>query len=101
MLNDPLPEILPSLVRFRIGIRGWLGGEDIGSTERRAVLFGNEGPAHEFGACEEFEERSFFRDQRVAGIGIDAVEEVGLLVVVGREDDVENYALEDLEVTVC
>lgn len=78
-----------------------MGGKDIGSTERRAVLFGNEGPAHEFGACEEFEERSFFRGQRVAGIGIDAVEEVGLLVVVGREDDVENYALEDLEVTVC
>ncbi len=78
-----------------------MGGEDIGSTERRAVLFGHEGPAHEFGACEEFEERSFLRDKGVAAIGIDAVEEVGLLVVVGREDDVEDYALEDLEVTVC
>lgn len=60
-----------------------MGGEDIGSTKRGAVLFGNEGPSHEFRACEEFEERSFFRDQRVACIGIDAVEEVGLLVVVG------------------
>ncbi len=96
MLNDPLPQILPSLVRLGICIRGWLGGEDIGSTERRSVLFGNKGPAHEFGTCEEFEEGSFFRDQGVAGIGIDAVEEVGLLVVVGRKDDIEDYALEDL-----
>ena len=97
MLNNPLPEILPALMRLGVGIGGWLGGEDIGSTERRAVLFGDEGPAHEFWHCEKLEEGGFFGDEGVAGVGVDAVEEIGLFVVVRGENYIEDYALEGLE----
>ena len=62
----------------------------------RAEFLGDDGPAHEFGDGEEFEELGFGWDEGVAGVGLDAVEEVGLFVVVGREDNVEDYSLEDL-----
>ena len=45
---------------------------------------------------EEFEELGFNRDLSVAGVGLDAVEEVGLLVVVRSEDNVVDDALEGL-----
>lgn len=96
MLDDSLPKVLPSLMRLRVSIRGRLCGEDIGSTERRAILFGDKWPAHEFWIGEELEERSFFGDEGVAGIGVDTMEKVGLFVVVGGKDYVEDDALEDL-----
>ena len=84
---------------FRVS--GIIGGrENIGGIEVRAELFGDDGPPHEFGNSEEFEELSFGGDESVAGIGMDAVEEVGLFVVVRRENDVVNHSLENLEVDV-
>lgn len=57
---------------------------------------GDEGPPHELGDGEEFEEGGFLRDESVSGFGVDAVEEVGLFVVVRCEDNVEDDPLEDL-----
>lgn len=42
-----------------------------------------------------FEEALLFGDEGVAGVGVDAVEEVGLFVVVRGEDDVVDYSLQD------
>ena len=57
---------------------------------------GDEGPAHELGDGEEFEEGGFLGDESVTGFGVDAVEEVVLFVVMGCEDDVVDDSLEDL-----
>lgn len=82
MLNDALPQILPSCMRF--GIFGVFGcGEDVVGAEVRAVCIGDYGPAHKFGYGEEFEEASFFGDEVVAGVEVDAVKEIRLFVVVG------------------
>lgn len=61
-------------------------------------FFGNNGPTHEFGNGEEFQELLFERDEGVAGIGIDALEEVGLFVIVGGEDYIVNNSLENLRI---
>jgi hypothetical protein len=45
---------------------------------------------------EELEELGVEGDLVVSGIFVDAVEEVGLLVVVGGEDDIVDDSLEDL-----
>ena len=60
-------------------------------------FLGDDGPPHEFGDGEEFEELGFWRDEGVAGVGVDAVEEVGLFVVVGGEDHIVDYSLENLD----
>ena len=73
------------------------GGEDICGAEVRAEALGDDGPAHELGDGEGFEEFFLFGDLGVAGVGVDAVEEVGLFVVVGGEEDVEDDSLENLE----
>ena len=43
--------------------------------------------------CEELKELSVERDLRIAGIFVDSVEEIGLFVVVGGEDDIVDDSL--------
>ena len=62
-----------------------------------AKALGNDGPAHEFRNGEGFEELLLVGDEGVAGVGIYAMEKVGLLVIVRGEEDVKNDSLEDLE----
>lgn len=61
---------------------------------------GNERPAHKFGDGEEFEEGGFLGDEGISCVSVNAVEEVGLLVIVGGKDDVVDYSLENLEMTI-
>lgn len=86
VFDDPLSEILPARVRFRVvvGRNGGCGGEDVGGAEVWTEFFGDDGPAHEFGDGEEFEKLGFQGDEAVAGIGMYAMEKIRLLVVVGR-----------------
>lgn len=95
MLNDTFPQILPACERFWVFfVRG--GVEDVCGAEVGAEALGDDRPAHEFRDGEGFDEVAFFGDEGVAGVGVDAVEQVGLLVVVGGEEDVEDHSLEDL-----
>ena len=100
VFDDAFAEVLPALVGFGVGGVGGGGGggrvEDVGGAEVGAEFLGDDGPAHEFGDGEEFEELGFRGDEAVAGVGVDAVQEVGLFVVVGGEDDVVDDSLEDL-----
>jgi hypothetical protein len=99
MLNDSLSQILPSLKRLRVAVRcgGSLGrGKDIGGAEVRAEVLRDFGPAHELVHGEELEKLGVKGDLCVAAVFMDAVEEVGLFVVVRGEDDVVDYALEGL-----
>ena len=66
-----------------------------------AEALGNDGPAHEFGDGEGLEQLLLVGDERVAGVGVYAVEKVGLLVVVGGEKDIVDDPLEDLEAVSC
>ena len=96
MFNNAFSQILPAGEGFGVvGVRGC--GENVCRAEMRAEALGNDGPAHEFGDCEGFEEFFFFGDEGVAGVGVDAVEEVRLFVVVWCEEDVEDYSLKDLQ----
>lgn len=61
-----------------------------------AKSLGNDGPTHKFRDGESFEQLLLAGDEGVAGVRIDAVEEVGLFVVVGGEKDIVDYSLEDL-----
>ena len=63
-----------------------------------AKALGNNGPAHQFGDGEGFQKLLLIRDEGVAGIGVDAVEEIGLFIVVGSEEDVVYHSLEDLRI---
>ena len=60
-------------------------------------FLGDNRPPHEFGDGEEFKQLCLRGDESVAGIGMDAVEEVRLLVVVVRENNVVNHSLENLK----
>ena len=59
---------------------------------------GNDGPAHEFRDGEGFEQLLLVGDEGVTGIGVDAMEKVGLLIVVRGEENIIDDSLEDLEV---
>ena len=96
MFDDAFAEGEPALVGLGFVV-GSFGGEDIRGTEVRAEGFGDDGPTHEFGDGEEAEELLFLRDEGVAGVGVDAVQEVGLFVVVRGKEDVIDDSLEDLE----
>lgn len=63
-----------------------------------AKSLGDDGPAHEFRDGEGFEELLLVGDEGVAGVGVDAVEEVGLFIVMRGEKDIVYDSLEDLEV---
>lgn len=95
VFDDALAEVLPALMGFGVGVGGG-GVEDVGGAEVGAEFLGHDGPAHEFGDGEEFEELGFRRDEVVARVRVDAVQQVGLFVVVGGEDDVVDDSLEDL-----
>ena len=64
----------------------------------RAKALGNNGPAHQFRDGEGFQKLLLIRDEGVAGIGVDAVEEIGLFIVVGSQEDVVDHSLEDLRI---
>ena len=95
MLDNALAEVLPALVGFGVGFGGG-GVEDVGGAEVGPKFLGDDGPAHQFRDGEEFDELGFGWNEAVAGVGVDAVEEVGLFVVVSGEDDVIDNSLEDL-----
>ena len=64
-----------------------------------AKALGNNGPAHQFRDSEGFQKLLLIRDEGIAGIGVDAVEEVGLFIVVGSEEDVVDHSLKDLRIS--
>ena len=103
VLNDPLAEILPAGVGFWVFlVRGCRrGGEDVGVEQVGAEELGNDGPAHEFGDREGFEQLLLAGDEGVASVGVDAMEEIGLFVVVRSEENVIYDSLEDLESVSC
>lgn len=85
MFNDPLAEVLPASMCFGIFRRdGWRRGENVGGAEMRSKFFGNDGPAHKFGDSEEFQKLRFKGNKAVAGVGVYAMEKIGLLVVIRR-----------------
>ena len=55
--------------------------------------FRDYGPAHEFGDCEGSEELVFVGDEGITRVSVNSVEEVGLFVVMGSEEDVVDYSL--------
>ena len=63
-----------------------------------AKALGDNGPAHQFRDGEGFQKLLLVRDKGVAGIGVDAVEEIGLFIVVGSEEYVVDHSLEDLRI---
>ena len=58
--------------------------------------FCNDRPPHEFGDGEELEEAGFSWDKVVTIIGVDAMKEVRLFIVMGRKENVVDGSLEDL-----
>jgi hypothetical protein len=58
----------------------------------RAKLLGNHGPAHQLGDGKELHQAGFLGDLRQSRVLLDAVQEVGLFIIVGREDNVVDYA---------
>ena len=61
-----------------------------------AEALGDYRPAHELRDGKCLEELFLFWDKSIPGVGVDAVEEVGLFVIVGSEKDVVDYSLKDL-----
>lgn len=61
-----------------------------------AKTLGDNGPAHQLRDGEDLEELLLMGNEGIASLGVDAVEEVGLFVIVRGEKDVVNYSLEDL-----
>ena len=61
-----------------------------------AEALGYDGPAHEFWDGEELQKLVFLWDETVPSIGINAVEKVGLFIIMGREEDVVYDSLKDL-----
>ena len=100
MFDHPLAEILPPCVSFRVFLVGGCrcSGEDVGRAKVGAEAVGNDWPAHEFRDGESFEQLLLVGDEGVAGVGVYAMEEVRLLVVVGSKQDVVDDSLKDLEV---
>ena len=96
VLDHSLAEVLPALVGLVVAACAGLGVKDVGAAEVRAELLCYHGPAHQFVDGKEAEQAGFNWNLGVAGFGVDAMEEVGLFVVVGGEDDVVDDPLEDL-----
>lgn len=86
VLDDPLAQVLPSLVGF--GVRGGakLGVKDVRLAEMRSVELLDVGPSHKLLHCELLEQLSLKGDLRVAGVRLNAVHQVVLLVVMSRKD---------------
>jgi hypothetical protein len=97
MLDDTLAEILPSLVSLLICRLTRSNIEDICAAEMRTKELRNFWPSHEFVNGEELEELGIEWYLGISGISVNAMEEVGLFVVVGGEDDIVDDSLQDLE----
>lgn len=96
VLDDTLPEILPSLVGLLIRRLAGLGVEDIGAGKVRTKFLSNLGPSHQLVDGEQSKKLGIEGDLRVASITVYAVEEIVLLVVVRGKDRKVDDALEDL-----
>ena len=96
VLNDTLAQVLPPLVCLVVFRLTLLCIEDIGIGQVRPELLRNHGPPHQLWDGEELDELCVLWDQRVACVALDAVDEIGLLVIVWCEDDEVDDALEDL-----
>jgi hypothetical protein len=70
--------------------------EYIGAAEVRTKQLSNFWPSHEFVNGEEFKELCIEGDLVDSGVFLYAVEEIGLFVVVGGEDDIVDNSLQDL-----
>jgi hypothetical protein len=76
VLDNPLPQILPSAVSLVIGRLLRLGIEYIGLAEVRAELLGNHRPAHQLRNSEELDQTGFHGHLGQPGVLLDAVQEV-------------------------
>ena len=94
MLNDTLPQVLPTLVC--LGILARLRVEDIRGAQLLAKFLGSDRPPVELRNGEKLKQLGFDRYLCIARVAVDAVQEVGLLVVVGCEDDEVDDALKYL-----
>jgi hypothetical protein len=96
VLDDTLAEIFPSLVCFLIFrlIRSRI--KNVSATEMWTKELSNFWPSHEFVDGKKFEELSIERYLSITDVFLHTVEEVGLFVVVGSEDNVVNDSLQDL-----
>ena len=97
MLNDSLAKILPSFVGLRVGRLSGSSIKDIGAAEVRAEELRNFWPSHKFMDGEEFEELGVKGNLLNTGVFVDAVEEVGLFVIIGGEDNVVDDSLQGLK----
>ena len=96
VLNDTLSEIFPSLIGLLVCRLIWSNIEDIGSAEVWTKDLSNFRPPHEFVDCEELEELGIESYLGVSGVSVNAMEEVGLFVVIWSENDIVDDSLEDL-----
>ena len=74
--------------------------KDVRSAQVRSEVLLYLGPAHQLVDGEELEELGLDRNLSVAGVRLNAVKKVGLLIVVRSEDNVVNDALESLDKSV-
>lgn len=97
MFDDTLAEVFPALVGFLVGRLGWGNIEDICRAEVGTEEFGYFWPSHKFVDSKELEELCIERDLSVSSVLVDAVEKIGLFVVVGCEDNIVNNSLQNLK----
>jgi hypothetical protein len=96
VFNDALAQVLPPVVGLGIGRLAWGGVEDISGEQMRSEYAGDFRPAHELVDSEEAEKLGVLGHQGVAGVLVNAVEQVVLLVVVWGENDEVDDPLENL-----
>jgi hypothetical protein len=96
VFNDTLAQILPSLVRLRVGRLARDRIKDIGCAEMGTKQPSDFWPSHELMNGEELEELCVERDLLESGVFVDSVEEIGLFVVIWGEDNVVDSPLQDL-----
>ena len=97
MLDNTLAKILPSLICLLVCRLALRDIEHISAAEVGTEQLGNFWPSHEFVNGEEFEKLCIERDLVDSGVFLYAVEEVGLFIVVGGEDDIVDDSLQDLK----
>jgi hypothetical protein len=97
VFNDTLAEILPSLVSLLVCRLSLSNIEYVCAAKMWAEQLGNLWPSHKFVDCEELEKLCVEGNLVDPSVFLYTVEEVGLLVVVGGEDDIVDNSLEDLK----
>ena len=101
VLNDTLAQVLPALVCLCVGRLPWSRIEDVGAAEVRAEELSYLGPSHEFVDGKQLEQLRIEGDLGVAGVFVDAVQEIRLLVVIRREDNIVDDSLQALGNVSC